>query len=203
MVNTLVATMRTEAVEERFESFGVFDEVCVVGAEEAHAGVERQGNGNDAGTGELLPQGGGAVEAADAVGFGFGEDGFCGIELTEALPESGFEKFLTRLFGFGGEAEEGTTVLGEVFEVENLSSFSGESGEEMGFADAGETAEDDELELGEEGFEIGDQKASPVLVAAIEDANAPADVAQDGGYGVGAHAAAPAIYEGGVVAVFL
>lgn len=155
VVNALVAAVGAEAVDEGFEGLGVFDEMGVVVAEESGAGVEGKSDGDDAGGGELVPEGGRAVETSDAVGFGFGEDGFCGVELAEALPESGFEEFLAGLGGFGGEAEEGAAVLGEVFEVEGLRAFVGEGGEEVGFTDAGEAGENDEVDVWEEGFEVG------------------------------------------------
>ena len=115
--------------------------------------------------------------------------------------DGAFEKFLGRL---GADvAEKGAAVVGKGFEVEDLRSGLSEVIEKAGFASASEASENVEGGVGiAEAFgEVLQNEFTIALVAAVENAGAPTDGAQDVGEGAGTQSAAPAVEKGLVIAV--
>ena len=86
-VDLFVSTKSAEAIEGFFESVGVVDEVWVVFDEEFGSFGEGKVNESDMAGAKSFPERGRALEAADAVGLCFGEDGAGGIEVFEGVPE--------------------------------------------------------------------------------------------------------------------
>lgn len=94
-------------------------------------------------------------------------------------------------------------MVGEGFEVEDLSSRLLEVVKETGFSSTCESGEDVEVGqgIGKTFGEVLQDEFAVALVAALKNAGTPSDGAQDVGEGAGAESAAPAVEKGVVLAV--
>lgn len=204
-VDLSVSAKSPESVELGFQAIGVIEEVGVVGGEEAGPIRKGEADLDDLCLAETFPEGAGAVEAADAVGLGLGEDGAVGVVVPEVLPEFAFEGFLAGLLAGGGVTEDGAFVVGVTFEVEDLRALFLKGVKEFCFPATGESGENDEgwLFAGEDVFQVGDEPLAPGFVSAFDDTGAPSDGTEDEGHRLGAEVAAPAVDEGGVVPGFV
>ena len=139
------------------------------------AAGEGETNLGDGGGSELFPEGSGEATYADAAGFGFDKDWSLGMEAFHRLMEGAFEELLGRL---GADvAEEGAAMIGEGFEVENLSAGLLEVSEEPGLAGARESGEHVKggTGVGETFLEVLQHEFAVALITTIQDARAPTD----------------------------
>ncbi len=184
------------AREQRLQRVEVLDDAGIAAGQVAGARLGRDLEGDPRRPGHQLPERRRDHPLADLAGLGLDQHRQGRIQPLHGGEQAALEHLLAGLRTARQGAQQRAPVRRQVFQVEGLQSPRGQPAQHLGLGRAGVAVDRHQPQV--HGLVVEPRLHPPPIgaIAARQHRGAPADLAQDGGHGVGALAAAPTVDQG-------